>query len=231
MTNSKRITRSSSCGSSDSANSSEDGSTGCYSGSRKRSRTSSRASSRASTRATNDSEDDHLDSEDDLEIDYDKIDCRHSDVGSQTSSRKHSRASSNASIRRYSDNEDDIISNNSLDLNRVDEEYERELVTVYRKFGQVVKTTAVSTTPYIKKAFAVSSIYLFWVTLHFVTAQLYVRYCAHPSIYGFLISPFLISAPHCAAMRWVFTKGGTLIDGMWIILGTWLCSKVIYRDA
>jgi hypothetical protein len=231
MTNSKRITRNSSCGTSDPADSSEDGSTGCSSGSRKRSRTSSRASSRASTRATNDSEDDHLDSEDDLEIDYDNMDYRHSDVGSQTSSRKHSRASSNASIRRYSDDEDDIISNNSLDLNRVDEECQRELVTVYRKFGQVVKTTAVSTTPYIKKAFAVSSIYLFWVTLHFVTAQLYVRYCAHPSIYGFLISPFLISAPHCAAMRWVFTKGGTLIDGMWIILGTWLCSKVIYRDA
>ncbi len=189
MTKSKRVLRPPSCGSSDSANSSEDGSTGCYSGSRKSSRTNSRA--------TNDSEDDHLDSEDDLEIDYD---------------------------------EDDTNSHNSLDLNRVDDECQRELVTVYRKFGQVVKTTAVSTTPYIKKAFAVSSIYLFWVTLHFVTAQLYVRYCAHPSIYGFLISPFLISAPHCAAMRWVFTKGGTLIDGMWIILGTWLCSKVIYRD-
>jgi hypothetical protein len=158
------------------------------------------------------------------------MDCRHSDAGSQTNSRKCSRASSNASIRRYSDDEDELVSHDSLDLNRLDEECERELATVYRRFGQVVKTTAVSTTPYIKKAFAVSSIYLFWVTLHFVTAQLYVRYCAHPSIYGFLISPFLISAPHCAAMRWVFTKGGTLIDGMWIILGTWLCSKVIYRD-
>jgi hypothetical protein len=223
MTNSKRITRNSSCGSSDPANSSEDGSTGCYSGSRKRSRTSSRA--------TSDSEDDHLDSEDDLEIDYDNMEYRHSDAGSQTSSRKHSRASSNASSRRYSDDEDEVGSNGSLDLNRIDEECGRELVTVYRKLGQVVKTTAASTTPYIKKAFAVSAIYLFWVTLHFVTAQLYVRYCAHPSIYGFLISPFLISAPHCAAMRWVFTKGGTLIDGMWIILGTWLCSKVIYRDA
>jgi hypothetical protein len=225
MTNSKRITRNSSCGSSDPANSSEDGSTGCYSGNRKRSRTSSRATSDSEDDHL-DSEDDHLDSEDDLEVDYDNMEYRHSDSGSQTS-----HASSNASIRRYSDDEDDIISNNSLDLNRVDEECQRELVTVYRKFGQVVKTTAVSTTPYIKKAFAVSSIYLFWVTLHFVTAQLYVRYCAHPSIYGFLISPFLISAPHCAAMRWVFTKGGTLIDGMWIILGTWLCSKVIYRDA
>ena len=195
MTHSKRTTRNSSCGSSDPADSSEDGSTGYYSGSRKRSRTSSRTSSLKSS----DDEDDVI---------------------------------SNTRIRRYSEDEDedDTNSNDSLDLNRLNEKYERELATVYRRLGQVVKTTAISTTPYIKKAFAVSSIYLFWVTLHFVTAQLYVRYCAHPTIYGFLISPFLISAPHCAAMRWVFTKGGTLIDGMWIILGTWLCSKIIYRD-
>ena len=79
-------------------------------------------------------------------------------------------------------------------------------------------------------AFNVSAVYLFWVALHFVTAQLYVRYCAFPSLYGLLVSPFLISAPHCVAMRWVFTKGGTLIEGMWILFGTWMCSKVIRRD-
>lgn len=201
MTKSKRTTRNSSCGSSDHTDSSEDGSTDYYSGSRKRSRTSSRASTRTSSRASSRAT---SGGEDDHLDSEDDLEIDYDDDGTN--------------------------SHNSLNISRLDEECKRELVTVYRRFGQVVKTTAASTTPYIKKAFAVSSIYLFWVTLHFVTAQLYVRYCAHPSIYGFLISPFLISAPHCAAMRWVFTKGGTLIDGMWIILGTWLCSKVIYRD-
>jgi hypothetical protein len=129
-----------------------------------------------------------------------------------------------------SSDEYDSENENVLDLSKFDEEHQREISIIYHKFGHLIKKTAIGSTPYIKKAFAVSSIYLFWILLHFITAQMYVRYCAHPSLYGLLISPFLISAPHCAAMRWVFTKGGTLIDGMWILLGTWLCSKVIYRD-
>ena len=157
-----------------------------------------------------------------------------SDAGTQTSSRKHSRATSGT-------DEDDLdmdcrrsimdpMLTPILDLCRVHEEHERSVTNVYRRFGQLVKTSATSSVPYIKNLFAVSSIYLFWITLHFATAQLYVKFCAYPSLYGFLLSPFLISSPHCAAMRWVFTKGGTLLDGMWIILGTWLCSKVLYRD-
>ena len=82
-------------------------------------------------------------------------------------------------------------------------------------------------TPYAKYAYRVSGIYIFWVLLHYITAHLYVRYCAYPTLYGFMISPFLISSPHCIAMRWVFTKGGTVIEGMWILVGTWLCSKII----
>ena len=90
-----------------------------------------------------------------------------------------------------------------------------------------IRTIIPTVKPFITSAYKVSALYLFWVTLHYVTAQLYVKYCAYPSLYGFIISPFLISAPHCMAMRWVFNKGGTLIEGMWILLGTWLCSKII----
>lgn len=165
----------------------------------------------------------------------DPADSDNGSCESQRSSRKRSRSNSDTSSRDYnvnSDYDDEPHNNDSsmIDLCKLEDDQQREMEKVYHKFGQVIKKTAIGTTPYIKKAFAVSSIYLFWILLHFITAQMYVRYCAHPSLYGLLISPFLISAPHCAAMRWVFTKGGTLIDGMWILLGTWLCSKVIYRD-
>jgi len=135
-------------------------------------------------------------------------------------------SNANSSDEYDSENENE----NVLDLSKFDEEHQHERSIIYHKFGHLIKKTAVGSTPYIKKAFAVSSIYLFWILLHFITAQMYVRYCAYPSLYGLIISPFLISAPHCAAMRWVFNKGGTLIDGMWILLGTWLCSKIIYRE-
>lgn len=151
-----------------------------------------------------------------------------SDSGTDSPHPEDSDNESNATSSDGHDSENE--NNNVIDLSKLDEEHQREISLIYHKFGHLIKKTAIGTTPYIKKAFAVSSIYLFWILLHFITAQMYVRYCAHPSLYGLLISPFLISAPHCAAMRWVFTKGGTLIDGMWILLGTWLCSKVIYRD-
>jgi hypothetical protein len=94
------------------------------------------------------------------------------------------------------------------------------------------------TTPYIwemaekgrycaQYVYSVSSIYLFWIMLHYCSAQLYVYYCAPRGLYGFLISPFLVAAPHCRAIRWIIHNGGNMVDNMWIILGTWLCSKVI----
>lgn len=163
---------------------------------------------------------------------------------STNSSRKRSRTNSSDSIPRYSDHGHDNHSqyieseeeeqlddiNHDLNLIRLEEEHLNEMVKVYKCFGQFIKPIARGCFPYIKQAFAVSAIYIFWITLHFTTAHFYVQFCAYPSLYGFLLSPFLISSPHCAAMRWIFTKGGTLIDGMWIILGTWLCSKVLYRD-
>ena len=72
-----------------------------------------------------------------------------------------------------------------------------------------------------------SSLYLFWIMLHYFSAQLYVYYFAPRGFYGFLISPFLVAAPHCRAIRWIIHNGGNMVDNMWIILGTWLCSKII----
>ena len=66
--------------------------------------------------------------------------------------------------------------------------------------------------------------------LHYASAQLYVYYCAPPHTYGLFISPFLVSAPHCKALRWILHNGGNTIDNMWIILASWLCSKIIVNQ-
>ena len=79
----------------------------------------------------------------------------------------------------------------------------------------------------IQYVYSASSLYLFWIMLHYFSAQLYVYYCAPRGLYGFLISPFLVAAPHCRAIRWIIHNGGNMVDNMWIILGTWLCSKII----
>jgi hypothetical protein len=80
--------------------------------------------------------------------------------------------------------------------------------------------------PYLLAVNSVAGLYILWIVLHFVSANLYVYYCANMSLFGFLMSPLLVSAPHCRAIRWVLNSGAQSIDGMWIVLGTWVCSKL-----
>lgn len=80
--------------------------------------------------------------------------------------------------------------------------------------------------PYLFIANNIAGIYILWMVLHFISANLYVYYCAHASLFGFLMSPVLASAPHCRAIRWVLNSGAQSIDAMWIVLGTWVCSKL-----
>lgn len=76
-------------------------------------------------------------------------------------------------------------------------------------------------------AINVSSIYLLWIFLHYTAAHAYVKLCVPDSFYGFIISPLLTSAPHCQGLRWVIYNGGNIINNMWIILGTWICSNIL----
>ena len=75
----------------------------------------------------------------------------------------------------------------------------------------------------------VSSLYLCWIMLHYVSAHLYIYYCVPSGIYGFLISPFLVAAPHCRAIRWILQSGGAMMDNMWLVFGTWACSRIIAK--
>ena len=75
----------------------------------------------------------------------------------------------------------------------------------------------------------VCGIYLFWIVMHFAAANMYVEFCTHMSLIGFLQSPFLVTAPHCVAIRWVITTGGNVITQMWCVLGTWVIGKIFSR--
>jgi hypothetical protein len=70
------------------------------------------------------------------------------------------------------------------------------------------------------------SIYLLWILIHFCASHLYIYYCVPLTVSGFLVSPFLVSAPHCKALNWAIYNGSNIISYMWIIIGTWVCSKI-----
>jgi len=70
-------------------------------------------------------------------------------------------------------------------------------------------------------------VYLFWIVLHYISAHLYASWCANLTLVGFLLSPFVVPAPHCQAFRWVINNGSNSITAMWIALGTWCAKRII----
>ncbi len=83
--------------------------------------------------------------------------------------------------------------------------------------------------PYVEHVYEIGGIYLFWIVVHYVSARVYVSYCAPADFHGFVMSPFLASAPHCRATRWAVQNGAETIDNMWLVFATWFCSKLVKK--
>lgn len=69
-------------------------------------------------------------------------------------------------------------------------------------------------------------IYLFWLVLHIIAANLYAEFCAKSNIIGFIASPFQAMTPHCTAMRWIISTSGNIITQMWLLFSTWITGKI-----
>lgn len=107
-----------------------------------------------------------------------------------------------------------------------DDSFNIESLSVHRVIRRMVVTVYPSVKPVVIYAYNASGLYLFWICLHYAAANMYTYYCVPSFFQGFIMSPFLVSAPHCKAIRWVVHNGGNTIDNMWIMLATWICSKL-----
>ena len=80
---------------------------------------------------------------------------------------------------------------------------------------------------YGKPLVELCGIYVMWIILHYVCTHLYVSWCTPLTIIGFLLSPFIVPAPHCQAFRWVIVNGSNSITTMWCTLGAWIAKKIV----
>ena len=71
--------------------------------------------------------------------------------------------------------------------------------------------------------------YLMWITLHYAAVHLYPMYCAPFTITGFVLSPFMVAAPHCVAMRWLISEGSNVIVTMWVSIGAYAIHHMLRR--
>jgi hypothetical protein len=74
--------------------------------------------------------------------------------------------------------------------------------------------------------FKISGIYMLWICLHYFSAHLYIKFCVPNSIIGFIMSPFMISTPHCQGLRWIVYNAANIINHMWILIGAWIYSVI-----
>jgi hypothetical protein len=79
---------------------------------------------------------------------------------------------------------------------------------------------------FVKNSVELILIYIVWIIIHYIAGILYSIYCTPNTFIGFLISPFLVLTPHCRAFRWIIYNGGLIITDIWIVLGTWMTTKL-----
>lgn len=81
--------------------------------------------------------------------------------------------------------------------------------------------------PIIVMAWKCSSVYFFWIGVHYLSAHAYPYFCADLSMIGMVSSPFLVVAPHCKALSWLQQTSSLAIHNMWIVLGSWLATQLV----
>jgi hypothetical protein len=131
-------------------------------------------------------------------------------------------------IESISSNENDNDNENDVVENELDHDDEFENIVhnsdfivekIYNIFSHLQNI--------FKFIFGVSGIYLVWICLHYFATHLYVKFCVPKTVIGFLLSPFMTSTPHCHGLRWVVYNAANMINNMWIVCGTWVCSTLL----
>ena len=83
--------------------------------------------------------------------------------------------------------------------------------------------------PALSWTYSVCGYYIMWILLHYAAIHLYPEFCAPYTILGFLLSPFMVSAPHCVAMRWLVNEGANVIITMWVAIGAYAIQLMLRR--
>ena len=82
-------------------------------------------------------------------------------------------------------------------------------------------------TEFVKMIANAVGMYLVWIVLHYISAQLYAEFCTPKTIQGFLLSPFYAISPQCKSLRWIIYNSGSSIEAMWFIAASFVLSRLI----
>lgn len=115
---------------------------------------------------------------------------------------------------------EEINETNDIELERI---YKSKLFVDFYEFLDNSISFILRTTVFL---FKISGVYILWISLHYFSAHLYVKFCVPNSVIGFIMSPFMIMTPHCQGLRWIVYNAANIINHMWILIGAWIYSII-----
>ena len=132
-------------------------------------------------------------------------------------------------IRKLDKNEKNIVDENTPE--EVQEENDVQLEKIskengFEKFYDILNKIGYFLFKTINFLFKASGIYFLWICLHYFSAHLYIKFCVPNTPFGFLMSPFMVSTPHCQGLRWIVYNAASVINNMWILIGAWIYSMI-----
>ena len=115
---------------------------------------------------------------------------------------------------------EELNETNEIELERTSKSKNLDM---FYEFTDKVVSFTLRTTIFL---FKISGIYILWISLHYFSAHLYVKFCVPNSVVGFIMSPFMIMTPHCQGLRWIVYNAANIINHMWILIGAWIYSMI-----
>jgi len=73
--------------------------------------------------------------------------------------------------------------------------------------------------------------YFAWVSLSYFSIHAHAHFCAEWSIMGFFTHSFVVSSPHCNALKWLINEGSSAISRLFALFAMYVVSKLLFdRD-
>jgi len=115
---------------------------------------------------------------------------------------------------------EEINESNDIELERISKS---KILDNFYEFTDMSITFLFKTSIFL---FKISGVYLLWIGLHYFSAHLYVKFCVPNSVVGFIMSPLMMTTPHCQGLRWIVYNAANIINHMWILIGAWIYSMI-----
>lgn len=69
-------------------------------------------------------------------------------------------------------------------------------------------------------------VYFTWITIHYISTHLYSHYCTKLSLWGYIMSPIIVTTPICRGLSWIIYTGSDKIFNMWNLLGSFILNYI-----